>query len=653
MRVSSRFSKKEYKALACALALMTSFSVPQLTDAEEVAKPAVATEAADKAQVEQSPAVDNRVAVVEKSATEADTKPVNNGQVTNSPATAQNQWNTKRPSDTDVTNSAQRLVGKTIMAIEFEGMTDDLLKTAQASLNSRVGDKLTIDGLTKDANNIYDTGYFYDLYPTFREIPEGVIITYHVFVTPIINNIEINGNTEIEPTDGLIKVMKQKPGDRLNRHALQEDMAALKKKYSNDGYIMAKVHDMGIDDSGRLAIEINEGILEGYKIKGLKKTKEKVIIRELRTKVGKPLNRKEMVRSYQRIVNLNYFESVDIKPIPGVEPNACLLEIDITEKNTGIFGVGAGYSSTDGIIGMINIGDTNFRGIGDAINLMFTVSGNSKDARGWSFSYRRPWLDKRETTGILRLYNRTFIYNDYDEGGTLLEEMLRKASGFEIGFTRPQSEYSSNSIYLKNRHDGYDTHKSGDNDRSTDAYSDWRRSNFGLTRSITLTHSTDTRDNYLYPTTGHNVSLGVEYAGLGGDFKFWRYTIDDAIYRKVGRNQILAFHTSYGHATSNLTQFNKFRLGGQDTIRGYRDDQFRGNSMFLETIEFRFPLGSKMKGAIFTDNGAAWNNGWLPKNFHSSVGFGMMIETPIGPIRLDFGHGSQGNRVHFNVGASF
>ena len=659
MSLSSKFSKKEYKALACALALMTSFSAAQVADAEEGDQPAAVMTPAD-ANGAGVPAGDTKEATKDAANEKVSSEPSVNPAVNNNeeeaaaaPATAQNEWNAKRPTDKDVTDAAQRLVGKTIMAIEFAGITDDVLKTAQASLNTKVGDKLTIDGLSRDANNIYDTGYFYDLYPSFKEIPEGVILTYHVFVTPIIQSVEIKGNTDIEPTDGLTKVMKLHPGDRLNRHALQEDMAALKKKYSTDGYIMAKVHDMGIDDNGKLSIEINEGVLEGYKIKGLKKTKEKVIMRELRTVVGKPLNKKEMVRSYQRIVNLNYFESVDMKPIPGVEPNACILEIDITEKNTGTFGVGAGYSTSDGIIGMINVGDTNFRGVGDAINLVFTMSGDSTDARGWSFSYRKPWLDKKETAGIIRLYNRTYVYNDYNESGSLVEEMLRKASGFEFGFTRPQSEYSSNSLYFRNRNDQYDLHKGGSYDRSTDAYADWRKNNFGLTRSITFTHTTDTRDNYLYPTSGHSVSLAAEYAGLGGDFKFWKYTIDDAIYRKVGRNQILAFHTAYGHSTSDLTEFNKFRMGGQDTIRGYRDDQFRGNSMFLETIEFRFPLGSKMKGAIFTDNGATWNHGWLPKHFHSSIGFGMMIETPVGPIRLDLGHGSQGNRVHFNIGTSF
>lgn len=659
MRFTSKNSKNNYRALACAMAMVTGLSAAQVASAEAPAESGVIVNMAD-----------GKLATVDNNGNGADigkgkqtgtneaggTVVENNADAqdnVNAAKEAMEKWNGERPTDAEVTTAAQALVGKTIMDIKIVGATEDVYNTALLSLDSKVGDTLTIDGLSRDANNIYETGYFYDLYPSFEEIPEGVIVTYHVFTTPIISDIEITGNSKRESTEKLIKAMQLKPGDRLNRRSLQEDLANIKKVYVNDGYIMAKVHDMGIDDNGKISIQVNEGILEGYKVKGLKKTKEKVVIRELRTKVGEPLNKKDVVRSYNRLTNLNYFESIDIKPIPGVEPNACMLEIDVTEKNTGAFGVGAGYSTGDGFIGMINVGDSNFRGIGDSISVMYSISGSSTDARGWLFSYRKPWLDKKETAGTIKIYNRTYRYNDYDTNGNLVEEMLRKAKGFEIGFTRPVSEYSTNGIYFKNSDDTYDNHKSGPVDRRQSKWADWNKKNFGLTRSITLSHVTDTRDNIMYPTDGHHVRLAAEFAGLGGDFKFQKYTIDDSIYRKVGRNQIVALRNAYGHSTSDLSYFNKFRIGGQGTLRGYRDDQYRGNSMYVGSLEFRFPVANKIKGAIFTDWGAAWDHGWTPKHFHASVGVGVMVETPVGPIRIDVGHGSQGNRVHFNVGASF
>ncbi|WP_027397661.1 BamA/OMP85 family outer membrane protein [Anaerovibrio lipolyticus] len=662
MRFSSKNSKKNYRALACAMAMMTGLSAAQVVSAAPTdsgvivnmkdGKLAAVSETGAEADINRNkpaaPTGDEVGEAVELAANAQDTS--------NAAKEAVAKWNGERPTDAEVTSSAQALVGKTIMEIRIEGATEDVYNTALLSLSSKVGDPMTIDGLSRDANNIYETGYFYDLYPSFEEIPEGVIVTYHVFTTPIISDIEITGNSKRESTDKLINAMQLKPGDRLNRVSLQEDLANIKKVYVNDGYIMAKVHDMGMDEQGKISIQVNEGILEGYKVKGLKKTKEKVVIRELRTKVGEPLNKKDVVRSYNRLMNLNYFESIDIKPIPGVEPNACMLEIDITEKNTGAFGVGAGYSTADGFIGMISIGDSNFRGIGDSIGITYAISGSSTDARGWSFSYRKPWLDRKETCGTLKVYDRTYRYNDYGTDGNLIEEMLRKAKGFEIGFTRPVSEYSTNGIYFKNSEDDYDTHKSGPVDRSTPAAAPWRDKNFGLTRSITLSHTTDTRDNIMYPTGGHYVQLAVEFAGLGGDFNYQKYTIDDSAYWKVGRNQIVAFRNCYGHSGSELSYFNTFNIGGQGTLRGYKDDQFRGDSMYIGSLEFRFPLYNKVKGAVFTDWGGVWGTDWLPRDFdvfHASIGVGVMVDTPVGPIRIDVGHGSQGNRVHFNVGASF
>ena len=91
----------------------------------------------------------------------------------------------------------------------------------------------------------------------------------------------------------------------------------------------------------------------------------------------------------------------------------------------------------------------------------------------------------------------------------------------------------------------------------------------------------------------------------------------------------------------------------QTSLRGYREDQFRGNRMALATLEYRFPIVSKVQGAIFTDWAGAWNDGFTPDDVHGSVGVGLSLNTPLGPLRLDYGRGSDGGRVHFTVGGSF
>ena len=168
-------------------------------------------------------------------------------------------------------------------------------------------------------------------------------------------------------------------------------------------------------------------------------------------------------------------------------------------------------------------------------------------------------------------------------------------------------------------------------------------------------HVTDTRDNIYSPTEGNNVRLTLEAGGLwGGDFKFQKLSINHEFYRKAGdHEQTWAMRAGYGFGHGELTEFNQFRLGGQGSLRGYRDDQFRGDRMFLGSIEYRFPLMKKIQGAFFTDWGGTWNSGFLPKNIKGSIGIGVALNTPMGPLRLDYGRGSQGGRFHFSVGGMF
>ena len=220
------------------------------------------------------------------------------------------QWNAVRPADEDLGKAMEAIEGNTIVDVKYDGVSDDILETIKMAQVSKPGDICSIELLSEDASNLFATGYFYDIYPSFETVPEGVIVTYHLFETPILTSVELDGNTDIEPTSKLQSKMQLKAGDRLNRIALKEDVRALQKQYQKDGYVMAKIRDMEVGDDGKLVIKINEGILEGFKIKGLKKTKEKVVLRELRPKVGKPLNRNDVVRSYQRLTNLDFFESV-------------------------------------------------------------------------------------------------------------------------------------------------------------------------------------------------------------------------------------------------------------------------------------------------------------------------------------------------------
>ncbi len=639
-------NSKKYQRLTLAVALgmgASALALPHGFAAEENAETAVMSAAAADA-----PAAHD-------AATDADAAAAPALTATAAPSTSDERaaaWAAKRPAENEISNYLAAQVGKTIVEINFTGATEATEKAARAALAMHVGDAVTEEGLVKDRDAIYATGYFYDLYPMFEQIPEGVVLTYNVLENPELKEVKIEGNT-VESTETLMGLVTVKNGELLNARTLQENVQAIQEKYRADGYILAKITDLNIAQDGTLTIKISEGVLEGYKVKGNKKTKEHVILREMRQKVGEPFNANQARRSMQRVYNLGFFEDVNVKMNPGVEPNAVIMELDVKEKRTGSFGIGAGYSSSDGMVGTVSVSDTNFRGMGDTISISYEMSGDDTDARGYTFMYRRPWLDKKETAGTLRVYNRTYEYDDYDENGNHKESFMRKYSGGEFTLSRPMSEYSTNFVTLRNRKDKYVKHTEIGNAGDRSRNSGWIHDNFGTTRSITLEHVTDTRDNIYEPTTGARASLSAEFAGFGGDFSYQKYIAGDAHYLKAGRAQVFVIRGQYGISKGTISEYSQFRVGGQDTIRGYREDQFRGTRMALASLEYRFPIVSKVTGALFTDYGGAWTSGFMPEHLHGSVGIGLGLNTPIGPLRLDYGRGSQGGRVHFRVGGTF
>ena len=548
-----------------------------------------------------------------------------------------------------------------------------------AALKTKQGMEFTEEGLSQDLSAIYDLGWFYDMHPEFKLVPEGVQIIYHVLENPVYKDVKVNGNTVIDgkKLDACFDLEKDKIA---NLKQINKCVQKLEEEYRSNGYILARVTDVHMEQDGTLQVTVNEGLVEGFKVKGNKKCKDYVITREMKLKPGKPFNAKDARRSMQRVYNLGYFEDVNVKLNPGREPNSVEVEIDVVEMNTGTFGIGAGYSNADGFVGMISIGDKNFRGTGDKINIRWEFGG--EDNKNYDFSYTRPWLDDKETAATINLYDITNEYADYDINGDEIARYDKKRRGQELTFSRKtDNEFISNYVTLKNRDDIYEGEADGyegdreqyyeeqfyrsDTDKSS-KYENWmpktaaerRKENFGTTRSITLGRIFDSRDNVYDPHEGKRMAYSVEWAGgLGGDFDFTKFTADWRYYYRAGGESVWALNLGAGYADGDMPLSQRFSMGGSDTMRGYEDDQFRGNSMVKATLEYRFPIVKKVQGVLFTDNGYAWDKRHedefdfgLIKN---SYGVGLRINSPLGPVKLDYGYGEDGGKFHFSFGGQF
>ena len=564
-------------------------------------------------------------------------------------------------------------VGKTITKQIITGNTVISEAEIAAALKTKPGMQLTEEGLNEDLSSIYDLGWFYDLRPEFKLVPEGVQVTYHVMENPAFTNVNITGNTVLDEKKaaGFFDLEENKI---INLKDVNTRVQRLEEEYRQAGYILARVTDIHMDKDGTLNITVNEGIVEDFKVKGNVKTKDYVITREMKLKKGKPFNAKDARRSMQRIYNLGYFEDVNIKLNPGKEPNSVEVEISVVEMNTGVFGIGAGYSNADGFVGMISIGDKNFRGTGDSVNIRWEFGG--EDNANYDFSYTKPWIDDKETKATLNLYDITNEYADYNIDGDEIARYDKKRRGQELTFSRKtDNEFISNYVTLKNREDIYEGMADGyENDkdqyyedRFNDSYyyKDWmpktaaerRKENFGTTRSITLGRVFDSRDNIYDPHEGKRIGYSIEWAGLGGDFDFTKFTADYRYYYRAGGESVWALNLGAGYVDGDMPLSQRFSMGGSDTLRGYEDDQFRGNSMLRATLEYRFPIVKKVQGVLFTDNGYAWDKRHedefdlgLIKN---SFGVGLRINSPLGPVKLDYGYGEDGGKFHFSFGGQF
>lgn len=565
-------------------------------------------------------------------------------------------------------------VGKTITSVDFEGIPEEVKAKLAPLIQSKPGSTVTVEGIRNDVASLGGIGVFSQIRPVFVSVPEGVKLTYQLVSNPVVKNVEFSGNTVF--TSDYLKSIMQIPKDSvLNFVLVNQKLREIEDLYLKQGYMLVSIPNVQVSADGTLHIDISEGIVEDIVIVGNEKTKNYVITRELKLKKGKPFNKFLASRSMERLYNLGYFEDVNMKLLPGkTNEHDVIIEIDVIEQKTGIVTVGAGYSDADGTVGIIELGDTNFRGTGDKVNLHWEFGG-AGDGKNYTLSYTRPWINDNGDSLGASIFNRIYEYDDYDANGDKVAEYDKRRKGWNLTWGHVSDEYRTNYFNFESSKESYDDHDGFETGEVMDKYlaknnitdyhdSDWYKAimdNFGTTNSFTFTHVFDNRDNYFNASKGRRISFAAQWGGhgLGGDYDFYKFTAEGRFYKALGNGHILALRLMGGYIDGDVSYGNLFDLGGSDTLRGYEDDQFKGKKMYAATLEYRFPIAKKVQGVLFTDAGSTWgiDEGKIPwytddDSLNWSVGVGIRLQTPIGPIRLDYGHGDR-NKFNFSFGTQF
>lgn len=535
----------------------------------------------------------------------------------------------------------------TITKLSVDGNQHIAAEKILDQVEAKSGDIFDKEALRNDLKNIMDLGYFQDVSASFKHHEGGLEVIFKVVENPLIKEVKIEGN-EVYTKEKLIDLIGVQKGQVLNVKQLNNGLKNAQQKYQDEGYIMAGIKNVNIDKDGILNIKLNVGHLNEIKINGNTKTKDFVILRNLDLEEGQILNVEDIQNAYRKLYRLQYFKKIkpNLQKVEG-KSNTANLVIDLEEGETGQFNFGGGYSTKDGWLGYLNVKEKNLLGRGQNLSFNYEFGKNTT----YSLNFYEPWLLGTENSFGISVYNRK-SENEHSLKGTYHED--RQGGSITLG--RPITDMWEGNVKLKAEKTSTDWVK----DQYTDENGDTRdlSDTSNSTRSITLRLNRDTTNKSFNPTKGAIDIFSTEFAGgiMGGDNEFSKYNMDIRRYYPGFKNQhAWALRMKTGIGEGEIPTQDKYRLGGSKTLRGY-ESNIVGENMMLLSAEYRFPIVDKITGVVFSDNGNAWEDkGEIAlDDLNSSAGLGVMMNTPLGQIKLDYGWNEEGNgKFHFSLGNAF
>jgi outer membrane protein insertion porin family len=464
------------------------------------------------------------------------------------------------------------------------------------------------------------------------------------------------------PEAELRRQMKLKPGDVFSRSALRESVKAIEDLYSNVGRASADINpkvEILPDSKIGIVLEINEGptvYVERINIAGNVRSQDKILRRELQMAEGELFTLRKLQRSKQRLTNLGYFERVELTTAPGTDKTKIVVNVDVTERPTGLFSIGGGFSSADGILGTVDLSQNNFLGRGWQASVKIRAGANIQQGQ---ISFTEPWLFDRPLSAGFDLFNtqRQFVEYDYRTlgAGLRLSHPFEEFWRWHLGYRLTQDKISD----VKNVQDSFLRDEEGTQ----------------VTSLVSGVITRDSRDSVQTPSKGGQFVMSTELAGLGGDNHYSKSTMFVTYFQPIWFGHILSGRAEggYGFGLGNerLPVFERFYLGGPNSIRSFKtrqispQDEFGirigGTSEVLGNLEYLVPLPFDIRLAAFFDIGNVY--GFKTKfdltDLRKAAGGGIRWVSPFGPIRVDYGFnldrraGEKPSNFHFSVGSPF
>ncbi len=477
----------------------------------------------------------------------------------------------------------------------------------------------------------------------------------------LVSGVTVTGVTLLPETE-IRRQIKLKAGDVFSRGKLRESTKAIEELYSNVGRASAEINPRIETLPGNrigITFDINEGptvYVERINIAGNVRSQDKILRREFQMAEGDIFTLRKLQRSRQRLVNLGYFEKIEVTTAPGSDKTKILVNVDVTERPTGVFSIGGGYSSQDSILGTIDLSQNNFLGRGWQASIRLRAGANTQQG---VISFTEPWLFDRPLAAGFDLFNtrRQFIEYDYEQ------------LGGAVRVSHPFEEYWRwNAMYRLSRDEISSIE--GTLDSALESERGVR-----VTSLVEGAVSRDSRDNIQAPTRGSTLTFIADVAGLGGDSRFVKTVASVTHFQPIWFDHILSGRLEggygFGWGGEDLPLFERFYLGGSNSVRSFKSRQISpkddagvrigGTTEVLGNVEYIVPLPFNVRAALFFDVGNVYGFGtkFDLTDLRTAVGGGLRWLSPFGPIRVDYGFnldprpGDRSGAFNFSVGSPF
>ena len=578
--------------------------------------------------------------------------------------------------------TAQDLTKKTefvVSKVDVKGLEKISKEEALKNVKVKEGDQFIPQEAIDGAQKIFQTGLFASVEPSVeREANNTVAITYIVEENPIVKDIEISGNTLFTEAQ-LEQALGIKEGELLNGNLLNPDNNGIIKLYNKGGYTTARIETINVSKEGDIKIGLTEGMVDSVVFKKVNskrenersteykaklRTKPYIFERSQSVKPGEILESKNVEATIRDLYRTGIFTSIE-PVVSGSEtdPNARTVEFLVEERPTTTINGSISYGTSVGLVGGLKLADSNFLGRGQEASI--NLEASNKGDKTFDISWFDPWLKNTERVQAGgSIYWRESVD---DNAGPLDVEKVRK-----IGTRWTIGKGLNDKIYvrLSARYDHYKEILGSK--QINDTYN-----LIALTPSLIY----DSRDNSYAPTKGIYSTLTYEKGDLIKDKrKYDQFEADLRAYHHTffKDKNVMAYRVVWGSTGSGTPDALRFSIGGAETLRGYEYGKFEGFNKFHATVENRTQINKTLQFVTFFDIGNAWQKSTVvggrkintPDRHNASnfadlkkgVGVGIRLNTPIGPLRFDYGwpldpeeKGGQktGGKFYFSFGQTF